>query len=152
MTRKHTWEHHISSEQLRERLGLDSIEYSIARRQLRWLGHVRRMGPERLPQRMLSAWVAHKRPVGAPQFTYGRTVAKAMDVFDLHRSRWPALAEDRVAWRAMLRDGAPPAAFRQPPPVAAALPISITRPTRAAAARTNAKIDATVAALKGVTR
>ena len=27
---------------------------------------------------MLSAWVAHKRPAGAPQLTYGRTVAKAM--------------------------------------------------------------------------
>ena len=59
--RAHTWEHHISSEQLRERLGLDSIEYYVARRQLRWLGHVRRMGPEaaavlRLPRRMLSAW------------------------------------------------------------------------------------------------
>ena len=50
VTRKHTWEHHISSEQLRERLGLDSIEYYIARRQLRWLGHVLRMGPERLPR------------------------------------------------------------------------------------------------------
>ena len=69
VTRKHTWERHISSEQLRERLGLDSIEYYIARRQLRWLGHVLRMGPERLPRRMLSAWVAHKRPAGAPQFT-----------------------------------------------------------------------------------
>ena len=69
------WEHHISSEQLHERLGLDSIEYYIARRQLRWLGHVLRMGPERLPRRMLSAWVAHKRPAGAPQFTYGRCVS-----------------------------------------------------------------------------
>ena len=65
----------FSSEQLRERLGLDSIEYYIARRQLRWLGHVRRMGPERLPRRMLSAWVAHKRPAGAPQFTYGRCIS-----------------------------------------------------------------------------
>ena len=36
------------------------------------------MGPERLPRLMLSAWVAHKRPAGAPQFTYGRTIAKAM--------------------------------------------------------------------------
>ena len=50
VTRKHTWEHHISSEQLRERLGLDSIELYIHARQLRWLGHVRRMGPERLPR------------------------------------------------------------------------------------------------------
>ena len=53
---------------------------------LRWLGHVLRMGPERLPRRMLSPWVAHKRPAGAPQFTYGRTIAKAMDVFDLDPS------------------------------------------------------------------
>ena len=35
---------------------------------------------------MLSAWVAHKRPAGAPQLTYGRTVAKAMDTFDLDSS------------------------------------------------------------------
>ena len=27
VTRKHTWEHHISSEQLRERLGLDSMDH-----------------------------------------------------------------------------------------------------------------------------
>ena len=103
VTRKHTWEHHISSEQLRERLGLDSIELYIHARQLRWLGHVRRMGPERLPRLMLSAWVAHKRPAGAPQFTYGRTIAKAMDVFDLDPVRWPELAADRGAWRTMLR-------------------------------------------------
>ena len=103
VTRKHTWEHHISSEQLRERLGLDSIELYIHARQLRWLGHVRRMGPERLPRLMLSAWVAHKRPAGAPQLTYGRTVAKAMDTFDLDPARWPELAADRGAWRTMLR-------------------------------------------------
>ena len=48
-------------------------------------------GPrERLPRLMLSAWVAHKRPAGAPQLTYGRTVAKAMDTFDLDPARWPA--------------------------------------------------------------
>ena len=47
--------YHEKSGSLRLRLGLDSIEYYIARRQLRWLGHVRRMGPERLPRRMLSA-------------------------------------------------------------------------------------------------
>ena len=58
------------------------------------------MGPERLPRLMLSAWVAHKRPAGAPQLTYGRTVAKAMDTFDLDPARWPELAADRGAWPA----------------------------------------------------
>ena len=77
---------------------------------------MRRMGPERLPRRMLSAWVAHKRPAGAPQFTYGRTIAKAMDVFDLDPARWLELAADRGAWRAMLRSGEAPEGFKQAPP------------------------------------
>ena len=134
----------ISFEPLRERLGLDSIEYYIARRQLRWLGHVLRMGPERLPRRMLSAWVAHKRPAGAPQFTYGRTIAKAMDVFDLDPVRWPELAADRGAWRAMLRSGEAPEGFRQAPPPPVPMPIShfLVRSRRAVATRTNAAIDA----------
>ena len=64
---------------------------------------------ERLPRLMLSAWVAHKRPAGAPQLTYGRTVAKAMDTFDLDPACWPELAADRGAWRTMLRSGEAPA-------------------------------------------
>ena len=57
VSRKHTWEHRISSMQLMQELGLDAIDFYVARRQLRWLGHVSRMGWERLPRRMLSAWV-----------------------------------------------------------------------------------------------
>ena len=98
VTRTHTWRHHITSEELRERLSLDCIDYYVARRQLRWLGHVSRMNFERLPRRMLSSWVPHKRPVGAPRFT----MAKAMDVFRLDHVRWPELAANRGAWRAML--------------------------------------------------
>ena len=56
---------HISSEQLMQELGFDAIDFYIARRQLRWLGHVSRMDWERLPRRMLSVWAPHARPVGA---------------------------------------------------------------------------------------
>ena len=94
------------------------------------------MGPERLPRLMLSAWVAHKRPAGAPQLTYGRTVAKAMDTFDLDPARWPELAADR--------SGEAPLGFRQAPPPPVPMPMShfLVRPRRAAATRTNAAIDA----------
>ena len=61
---------------------------------------------------MLSAWVPHARPAGAPRLTFGRSVAKAMDVFDLDSARWPELAVDRLAWQTMLRDGG--AAFHAP--------------------------------------
>ena len=154
VTRKHTWEHHITSVELMQRLGLDGIDFYVARRQMRWLGHVRRMPMERLPRRMLSAWVPHARPVGAPRLTFGRSVAKAMDVFDLDSARWPELAADRLAWQTMLRDGAPPPTFRKPPPPAVPMPIShfLVRPRRRAAEKTNAAIDASVRELAGVSR
>ena len=34
VTRKHTWEHHITSIELMQRLGLDGIDFYVARRQL----------------------------------------------------------------------------------------------------------------------
>ena len=52
---------------------------------------------------MLSCWVPHPRPRGAPRMTYGRTVAEALAVFDIGSAKWPALAADRVAWRATLK-------------------------------------------------
>ena len=147
VTRTHTWRHHISSEALRKQLGLDSIDYYVSRRQLRWLGHVARMDFGRLPRRMLSSWVPHKRPAGAPRFTLGRTMAKAMDIFRLDHARWPELAADRGAWRAMLQSGEAPPGFRQAPAPAVPMPIShySVRPRRAAAAATNRAIRASLA-------
>ena len=85
------------------RLGLDGIDFYVSRRQLGWLAHVARMDFGRLPRRMLSCWVTHKRPLGAPRMTYGRSVGKALDVFDLDDKKWPELAADRAVWRAMLK-------------------------------------------------
>ena len=48
VTRKHTWKHHISTEDLTRRLGLDTADFYVARRQLGWLGHVARMDYSRL--------------------------------------------------------------------------------------------------------
>jgi len=60
------------------RLGLDTADFYVARRQLGWLGHVARMDYSRLPRarRMLSCWVAHPRPRGAPRMTYGRLLRR----------------------------------------------------------------------------
>ena len=60
----------------------------------------------------------------------------------LDHNKWPELAADRLAWRAMLRSGVPgcPPAFRAPPPTPAALPIALTRSKRTALTATNAAI------------
>ena len=64
----------------------------------------------RLPRRMLSSWVPHPRPVGAPTMTYGRSLFKAMDKFQIDTARWHELAADRGAWRETLRTGLAPTA------------------------------------------
>ena len=134
-----------------QRLGLDAIDFYLSRRQLGWAGHVSRMDFERLPRRMLSCWAPHKRPLGAPRMTYGRSLAKALDVFDLDHKKWPALAANRAAWRSTLQTGEPPAAFRAAPPTPAALPLAYARARRSTAAATNAKIDRDVRVLRDVT-
>ena len=80
---------------------------------------------------------------------YGRTVGKALDVFDIDRKRWPELAADRAAWRSTLQSGEPPSAFRATPPTPAALPLAFARDRRSTLAATNAKIDHTVRTLRG---
>ena len=107
VTRRDTWERHISSLELQQGLGLKTVDHYIVRRQLRWLGHVRRMDFSRMPRRMLSAWVPHKRPVGAPVMTYGRSVLKALKKFNIDPATWGALAADRMVWRETLQLGYP---------------------------------------------
>ena len=58
------------------RLRIESIDTYVARRQPRWAGHVARMDMARLPRKILSSWVRHPRPTGAPQFTYARGLHK----------------------------------------------------------------------------
>ena len=144
VTRTHVWKHHISTQELGHRLGLDSIDTCIARRQLRWAGHVCRMDHgTRLPRRMLSAWVAHPRPPGAPTMTYGRSISKAMDLFQIDTARWHELAADRAAWRETLRTGLAPPAFRP----SARLPsprIARTKTARSCVRATIAAIDETL--------
>ena len=60
----------------RARILTDTAKFE---RQHRWLGHVSRMDfVTRIPRRMLSSWVHHKRPRGAPRMTYGRTMSKSL--------------------------------------------------------------------------
>ena len=145
VSRKHTWQHHISTGELEQRLGLDTIDMYLKRRQLRWLGHVARMDyAERLPRRMLSAWVPQSRPRGAPPMTYGRSIDKALLDFNIDRPSWPNLATDRAAWRSTLRHWHPPG-FTAPAPM---LPLALTRPLRAATAKSICSIDASLRMLR----
>ena len=95
VTQRHT-------RQLLGRLGLPSIDSFITRRQLRWAGHVARMDYGRFPRRMMSSWVRSKRPRGAPRFTYGRALRKALKKAGVSSNTWTAQAMDRANWRNLI--------------------------------------------------
>ena len=57
----------------------------------------------RTPRRLLTSWANHKRPVGAPQMTIGRTINKALVSKGISKdfNTWRTLAQDRPKWRHM---------------------------------------------------
>ena len=99
VTRKHTRIHRISNADLQKRLDLRPIKSYLTRRQLRWAGHVSRMSFDRLPRKMLSSWVRSKRPRGAPQMTYGRTIKRLLKCANIEVDSWHILAADRLSWK-----------------------------------------------------
>ena len=67
----------ISSANLRNRMGINSIEELIMNRTLRWAGHVARMDwLHRAPRFLLTGWVKNKRQVGRPQMNFAHTLKK----------------------------------------------------------------------------
>ena len=70
----------------------------IYMRQLRWLGHVRRMPQDRLPRRLLTSWVYNKRTLGGQEMNYGRTVSKALYWAGIEQDEWFDLAEIKTFW------------------------------------------------------
>jgi hypothetical protein len=79
-------------------MDLDSYYHN---RILRWAGHVARMPMTRAPRQLLTGWVAHPRPNGCPEMTWGRTSKKALKCkrLPVNFKEWRAIAEDRSEWR-----------------------------------------------------
>ena len=95
----HTYLHRISNAELFSKLDLKPIDSYITKQQLTWLGHVTRMSPTRTPRKLLTSWVVHRRPKGAPEFTYGRGIFKALKKVKIDKERWYDMARDRNLWR-----------------------------------------------------
>lgn len=93
--------HRIKQDTLNARVGLQSLDYYYSTRLLRWAGHVSRMPWHRTPRKLLTSWVRHKRPVGAPSMTFGRTLNKALKSAGISTlaATWMREAQDRNAWR-----------------------------------------------------
>ena len=72
------------------------------------------MAETRLPRKLISGWVKHKRPRGRPQFTYGHSLNKTLGRAGIttkfsgtkDAEGWYDLAQDREAWRKLIHSTA----------------------------------------------
>ena len=101
----HTIRHHIRTDDVPAHLNIKPFTYYYNNRIPGWGGHVARMDMSRLPRMFLTAWVNHRRPVGCPQMTFGRTLNKALAAKGIPKafSEWSVLAQDRDEWTDLFR-------------------------------------------------
>ena len=65
-----TWQSRISAESLEKKFGLKPIAWYVNYRRLVWAGKVMRMDfHSRLPRKLLTSWISHKRPMGRPKLS-----------------------------------------------------------------------------------
>ena len=102
-----TWRDKVPHTEMLTRTGLQSIESMLLRNQLRWVGHVYRMPPERYPRRVLYGQLAEgTRPAHGPKKRYKDHIKKTMKSFGIDPTALESSSSDRNAWRSMCHDGA----------------------------------------------
>ncbi len=83
-----------------------SMSAILSEKRLRWLGHVRRMGPGRIPRDLLYGELAEgSRLIGRPRLRYKDICKKDMKLSDINIGTWESRAEDRSAWHFVVRQG-----------------------------------------------
>ena len=84
-----------SSDELRQRMGLDNIRDIIQRERLRWFGHIQRMDEGNDVKKVLTLEVEGKRPVGRPKLSWMEVIKSDMKKLHLNDED----ASDRLRWR-----------------------------------------------------
>jgi hypothetical protein len=78
----------------------------ILSNQMRWTGHVIRMGDERLPKQMFyGELAAGARPQHKPRKRYKDCIKENLERLRIHVDTWEKTAEDRVLWRSAVSEG-----------------------------------------------
>ena len=123
----------VSSAELEEQCELESMDFYLRARALRWAGHLVRMPHDRLSRKLFFGWYHGPRPRGGSMKTYGQRVKKLVkralelaepavrqEITGAARQRkrrktasayrkegcgWIAFAQDRNKWRQLVNAG-----------------------------------------------
>jgi len=100
------WQDKVPNTEVLKCAGMNSMFSILSERRLRWLGHVRRMDPGRIPKDLLyGELVEGARTTGRPRLRYKDVCKKDMKTASININNWESCADDRSAWRLAVRQG-----------------------------------------------
>ena len=95
----------VKSSSIRESLQIEPLLIHIERSQLRWLGHVLRMPPNRLPNQVFQATPTERKPVGRPKTSWRKYMEKLLqERLGLQWIEVQQVAQDRNRWKQLLNE------------------------------------------------
>ncbi len=98
------WQDKVPNTEVLECAGMRSMSAILSEKRLRWLGHIRRMGPGRIPRDLFNGELAEgSRLIGRPRLRYKDICKKDMKLSDINIGTWERRAEDRSAWHFVVR-------------------------------------------------
>ncbi|KAK0137435.1 putative uncharacterized transposon-derived protein F52C9.6 [Merluccius polli] len=93
----------VRSSVIREELGVDPLLLRVERSQMRWLGHLVRMPPGRLPGEVFRARPTGRRPWGKPRTRWRDYVSRlAWERLGIPQEELDEVAGEREVWVSML--------------------------------------------------
>jgi hypothetical protein len=93
----------IRNETIRRNLGVPPLQIEIEESQLRWEGHVLRMGGDQISRKVFEAKAQGGRPVGRPRQTWEEQMSIVMAGRGINWREAKIVAQDRSRWRRLCR-------------------------------------------------
>ena len=101
------WSGRIPNKEILRWSGSCSMQVSLLKQRLRWLGHVRRMDEGRIPKDILYGQFSEgKRGRGRPLLRYRDVIRFDLLAAGIDLATWETSAFDRPTWRRVVTDGA----------------------------------------------
>jgi hypothetical protein len=92
----------LHTEELNDLYSSPNVVQVVKSRQMRWAGHVARMGEDRGVHRVLVGKPEGKRPLGRPRCRWEDNIKMDLQEVGGDRGDWMELAQDKDKWRALV--------------------------------------------------